>query len=151
MNYVIKRISEIPQMEERAARWFCEKWGIPRQAYLESMDEGIKGADVPRWYLALENDRIIGGMGVIQNDFHERKDLCPNVCAVYTEADRRGLGIAGRMLKFVCDDMQNLGIDTLYLLTDHTSFYERYGWQYLCMARTESRGEMARVYVHRKS
>ncbi len=151
MNYVIKRISEIPQMEERAARWFCEKWGIPRQAYLESMDEGIKGADVPRWYLALENDRIIGGMGVIQNDFHERKDLCPNVCAVYTEADRRRLGIAGRMLKFVCDDMQNLGIDTLYLLTDHTSFYERYGWQYLCMARTESRGEMARVYVHRKS
>ena len=151
MNYVIKRISEIPQMEERAARWFCEKWGIPRQAYLESMDESIKGADVPRCYLALENDRVIGGMGVIQNDFHERKDLCPNVCAVYTEADRRGLGIAGRMLKFVCDDMQNLGIDTLYLLTDHTSFYERYGWQYLCMARTESRGEMARVYVHRKS
>lgn len=151
MNYIIKRISDIPRMKERAARWFCEKWGIPQQAYLESMEESIKGAAVPRWYLALEGDRIIGGMGVIQNDFHERKDLYPNVCAVFTEEDRRGLGIAGRLLDFVCTDMKNQGIDTLYLLTDHTSFYERYGWQYLCMVRTEGRSEMARVYVHRKS
>lgn len=151
MNYIIKRISDIPRMKERAARWFCEKWGISRQAYLESMEESIKGAAVPRWYLALEEDRIVGGMGVIQNDFHERKDLYPNVCAVFTEEDRRGLGIAGRLLDFVCTDMKNQGIDTLYLLTDHTSFYERYGWQYLCMVRTERRGEMARVYVHRQN
>lgn len=85
MNYIIKRISDIPRMKERAARWFCEKWDIPQQAYLESMEESIKGAAVPRWYLALEGDRIVGGTGVIQNDFHERKDLYPNVCAVFTE------------------------------------------------------------------
>ena len=29
------------------------------------------------------------------------------------------------------------GIDTLYLVTDHTSFYERYGWQFLCTVQTE--------------
>ena len=28
-------------------------------------------------------------MGVIENDFHDRKDLTPNVCAVYTEEDCR--------------------------------------------------------------
>lgn len=151
MNYIIKRISDIPRMKERAARWFCKKQGIPQQAYPESMEESIKGAAVPRWYMTLEGDRIIGGMRVIQNDFHERKDLYPNVCAVFTEEDRRGLGIAGRLLEFVCTDMKNQGIDTLYLLTDHTSFYERYGWQYLCMVRTEGRGEMARVYVHRQN
>ncbi len=36
--------------------------------------------------------QIIGGIGVIENDFHDRKDLAPNVCAVYTEEDRRGDG-----------------------------------------------------------
>ena len=37
------------------------------------------------WYLCLDNERIVGGLGVIENNFHNRKDLAPNVCAVYTE------------------------------------------------------------------
>ncbi len=37
------------------------------------------------WYLCLAGGRIVGGMGVIKNDFHDRKDLTSNVCAVYTE------------------------------------------------------------------
>lgn len=34
--------------------------------------------------------------GSIENDFHDRKDLTPNICAVYTEEAYRGRGIAGR-------------------------------------------------------
>lgn len=52
------------------------------------------GSAVSQWYLTLEGECIVGGMGVIDNDFHNRRDLTPNVCAVYTEADRRGRGIA---------------------------------------------------------
>ena len=33
----------------------------------------------PQWYLAINGSKIIGGLGVIENDFHERKDLSPNV------------------------------------------------------------------------
>lgn len=41
------------------------------------------------------------------------------------------------------------GINKLYLLTDHTSFYERYGWKYLCMVREEGKEEeWARCYMH---
>ena len=98
------------------------------------MDECLESnAPVPQWYAAVDdNGRIIGGMGVIQNDFHKRLDLAPNVCAVYTESDRRSEGIAGELLDFVCKDMKQSGIDTLYLITDHIGFYERYGWDYLC-------------------
>lgn len=59
---------------------------------------------------------------MIENDFHERKDLTPNVCAVYVEEEFRRRGIAGALLDFVCEDMKGYGIDTLFLLTDHTSF-----------------------------
>lgn len=48
------------------------------------------------WYLCLDNERIVGGLGVIENDFHNRKDLTPNVCAVYTEQKYRCQGIAGQ-------------------------------------------------------
>ena len=41
------------------------------------------------------------------------------------------------------------GIDPLYLITDHTSFYERYGWEYLCMVQGEGEAEKIRMYIHR--
>lgn len=128
MNFDIIRITERPELKTAAAEWFHEKWGIPYEAYLESMEEAMSGKGaVPQWYLALYGDRIAAGMGVIANDFHDRTDLTPNVCAVFTEPDFRCQGLAGRLLGFVADDMKSGGIDALYLLTSHDSFYERYG------------------------
>ena len=149
MQYEIVKITDRPQLRQQAAEWFSEKWHIPSEAYLKSMDEAVSGADaVPQWYLALENGRIIGGMGVIENDFHPRKDLAPNVCAVYTEEDCRGHGVAGKLLNFVCADMKANGVGTLYLLTDHTSFYERYGWEFYCIIKND--GDTSRVYIHKE-
>lgn len=151
MAYEIIRLVDRPDYMESGARWFHEKWGIPLEAYRESMEACLAaGSAVPQWYLAVEEGRIIGGMGVIENDFHDRKDLTPNVCAVYTEEDKRGQGIAGALLNAVCKDMKERGIGTLYLLTDHTSFYERYGWEFLCMARGDGEPEPARMYIHRE-
>lgn len=88
-------------------------------------------------------------MGVIENDFHDRKDLTPNVCAVYTE-EYRCQGVAGSILNFVCKDMKLKGVDTLYLITDHNNFYERYGWEFLCMVQGDGEPNMTRMYIHRE-
>ena len=147
-NYEIKIIKENPQMLEEAATWFHQKWGIPREAYVESMQESLEKEAVPNWYVVMDGEKIVAGLGVIENDFHDRKDLTPNVCAVYVEEDYRKQGIAGEMLAFVCEDMKKKGIDVLYLLTDHTGFYERYGWEFFCMAQGDGEEEMARMYIH---
>ena len=94
----------------------------------------------------------LGGVTIhsmIENDFHDRKDLMPNVCAVYTEEAYRGQGIAGRLLNIVVEDTRSKGISPLYLVTDHTGFYERYGWAFLCMVQGDGEPEMTRMYVHR--
>lgn len=136
---------------ERAARWFHQKWGIPEAAYRESMKECLlRRAPVPQWYLVLEGGEIAAGLGVIENDFHDRRDLSPNVCAVYVEERCRNQGLAGEMLRYVCDDLALQGIHTLYLLTDHTSFYERYGWEFFCMVQGDGEKTMARMYRHRQ-
>lgn len=151
MEYEIVRLTDRPEMKEQAALWFHKKWNIPLEAYMGSMEDCLKGMKpVPQWYMALEGERIIGGLGVIENDFHDRKDLAPNICAVYTEEDRRGNGIAGALLNYACVDMKKKGIDTLYLITDHTSFYERYGWEFLCMVQGEGEPDMSRMYIHRE-
>lgn len=150
MAYDVIRLEDRPDLKERAAQWFHEKWGIPLEAYMESMEECLqkKGA-VPQWYLAMECGKMIGGLGVIENDFHDRKDLAPNVCAVYTEEHKRGQGVAGALLNTVCEDMRDRGINTLYLVTDHTAFYERYGWEFLCMVQGDGEPDLTRMYVHR--
>lgn len=84
-----------------------------------------------------------------KNDFHHRKDLAPKVCAVYTEEDRRGNGIAGALLDYICAHMKEKGIHTLYLITDLDSFYERYGWEFLCMVQGNGETGMTRMYIHR--
>lgn len=151
MEYQIIRLIDKPEIKEQAAQWFHEKWGVPVEAYIESMEECLTGGNaVPQWYIAVENERIIAGLGVIENDFHDRKDLTPNVCAVYTEEDKRSNGVAGALLNFVCTDMKAKGIDTLYLVTDHTSFYERYGWELFCMVQSEGETELSRMYIHKE-
>ena len=148
MNYTIIKITDDPSMKDRAADWFNQKWGIPKEAYDESMSNALSDdCAVPEWYIVLDGERIIGGAGVIENDFHDRPDLTPNVCALFVEPDCRGHGIAGELLAFICSDMKNHGLDTLYLLTDHTSFYERYGWQYLCEAQGDGEPQTSRMYI----
>ena len=146
----IVKLRDKPVMKEEMAQWFHEKWGIPLEAYLESMEECLaQVSGVPQWYVAMERDKIVGGLGVIENDFHDRKDLTPNVCAVYVDEAHRCKGIAGQLLNYVCEDMRQMGIAPLYLLTDHTGFYERYGWEFFCMAQGDGEPELARMYIHR--
>lgn len=150
MEYEILNLREHPALLDRAAAWFHAKWGVPLEAYRESMEECIRRkGPAPQWYTAMDGNTIAGGLGVIENDFHDRKDLAPNVCAVYVEEAYRCRGIAGALLNHVCEDMAALGVGTLYLLTDHTSFYERYGWEFFCMAQGDGEEEPSRIYIHK--
>ena len=139
----------MPDLKEYAADWFHTKWGVPKEAYLDCMDAYLRGKTEFDWYLCLDEDRIVGGMGVIENDFHNRKDLSPNICAVYTEEEYRNQGIAGYLLNMTVNDLGQKGISPVYLVTDHVGFYERYGWKFLCMVQGDGEPEMSRMYIHR--
>ena len=148
-EYSYITLMEKPELKDTAASWFHSKWGVPKEAYLECMDAYLNKETDNGWYLCLDGEKIVGGLGVIDNDFHDRKDLAPNVCAVYTEDEYRCKGIAGELLNLAVEDMKNKGITPIYLVTDHTDFYERYGWEFLCMVQGDDEPEMTRMYIHR--
>ena len=147
LTYITLR--EQPALMDTAAQWFNSKWGVPKEAYLECMQAYLSGETELGWYLCLDGEKIVGGMGVIENDFHDRKDLSPNVCAVYTEDSHRQMGIAGNLLNMTVEDLRAKGISPVYLVTDHIGFYERYGWEFYCMAQGDGQPEMTRLYIHR--
>ena len=148
-SYKYVHLTEVPSMKDKAAEWFHSKWGVPKEAYLACMEAYLNGETDYGWYLCLDGDRIVAGLGVIENDFHDRKDLTPNVCAVYTEEAYRGREIAGQLLHMAVEDCRQEGISPVYLVTDHTGFYERYGWEFLCMVQRNEEPEMSRMYIHR--
>ena len=147
--YTYLTLKEKPELKDAAATWFHSKWGVAKEAYLACMEAYLHHETAYGWYLCLNEERIIGGLGVIENDFHNRKDLTPNVCAVYTEEEYRCQGIAGHLLNMVVDDLKSKNITPIYLLTDHTNFYERYGWEFFCMVQGDGEPEMSRMYIHR--
>lgn len=148
-KYKYITLKENPEIKALAAEWFHNKWGVPAEAYLECMEAYLQNKTKYGWYLCLDEDKIIGGMGVIENDFHDRKDLTPNVCAVFTEQKYRCQGIAGNLLNMVVADMRQKGVSPIYLVTDHIGFYEKYGWEFFCMVQCDGEPDMSRMYIHK--
>ncbi len=149
MAYTFLTLRQCPDRMQAAANWFHSKWRVPVEAYLACMQAYLQGQTELGWYLCLEGERIVGGLGVIENDFHNRADLTPNICAVYTEDAHRCRGIAGRLLNMAVEDLRSKGISPVYLLTDHTGFYERYGWEFYVMVQGDGEPIPSRMYIHK--
>lgn len=140
--------------KEIASKYYSSKWGIPSSIYLESIEEFIKNNEkslYPRWYIVINtkdnNNEIIGGIGVIKNDFHNRKDLFPNLCAIYINENYRNKGIAKNLINYVCGELKILGLKKIYLLTDLSSFYEKNNFKFLSMAKNENEETYSKIYV----
>ena len=109
-DYRYISLRENSALKNKAAEWFHHKWGAPVQAYLDCMDAYLRHETEYGWYLCVDGQRLAGGLGVIENDFHDRRDLSPNICAVYTEPADRCRGIAGRLLEMAVEDLRSKGI-----------------------------------------
>ena len=141
-------LRENNEINDKVIKWFHSKWKIPEIEYKKSIEEcQKKKVEIPQWYVMMDKEEIIAGMGVIENDFHNRKDLTPNVCAVYVEENYRKQGIAKFLLNYVCEDIKKMGYPTAYLITTHTDFYEKCGWEFYCTAIEDSQKEV-KVYRH---
>lgn len=147
-------LKDEPHYKELASKFYSSKRGIPQNSYLKSIEEFIKNDNkslYPRWYIVINTknniNEIIGGIGVIKNDFHSRKDLFPNLCALFIETNYRNKGIAKNLINYVCGDLKILGLKKIYLLTDLSSFYEKNNFQFLTMAKNEDSDISSKIYV----
>lgn len=131
-----------------ASIYFSSKWNISKESYLKEINSYINKETEFGWYLCLKKNEIIGGVGVIENDFHDHKELSPNICALYVNKEYRNQGIAGKLLNKVIIDMKNKGISPIYLVTDLNNFYEKYGFKFLQMVNDEVENRPIKMYVH---
>lgn len=147
MQYKIISIRDRHEYSGHAIDWFSSKWGIDRKEYEMSFADCIsKNESLPQWYLALDkDDEIIGGCGLIQNDFVDRVDLLPYICALFVEEKARGHALGAKLLENARIEGGKLCFDRLYLCTDHTAYYEKYGWNYIATGN-HPWGSTSRIY-----
>lgn len=63
MTVMIHKLRDNATLCEEATIWFLQKWGIPVEAYQESMEQCIAQLkSTPQWYVVLDDaKRIIAG------------------------------------------------------------------------------------------
>lgn len=127
-------VKESPEYKDRAITYFQSKWASKESmmVYEDSITHSITTNNpLPRWYLLIDGDEIIGCAGLISNDFISRMDLYPWMCALYIEEEHRGNSYAALLMDKAKADAKQGGFSSIYLCTGHIGYYEKYGFNYI--------------------
>jgi GNAT superfamily N-acetyltransferase len=145
MNIISVR--EKPAYKSKAIAYFQKSWSsVLPIIYEDSITHSIDARNfLPQWYLLEKKGEIIGCAGLITNDFISRGDLYPWVCALFIEKIQRGNGYGSLLLEKAKTDTKKAGFDYLYLCTELTGYYERYGFKYIGQGY-HPWGEESRIY-----
>ena len=139
-------IRDYPEFLDRAVAYFSSKFSVSRDIYNDCISNSLTTeSPLPRWYLMMKENKIIGCYGLITNDFQSRQDLWPWLCSLYVEESERGKRLGSTLLEHCRVEAGKLCYSKVYLATDHVGYYEKYGWHYIGNGY-HSNGEESRIY-----
>jgi len=146
MKENIISLREHPEMLEQFIAVFSSHYGNA-ELYCDCMTASLSAeSPLPQWYLAIRpNHEVAGCAGLITNDFISRMDLYPWLCALFVEEAFRHRGIAGALIEHIAKSTADMGFRKLYCATDHTGFYEHFGFNFIGTGY-HPWGETSRIY-----
>ncbi|HPS38258.1 MAG TPA: GNAT family N-acetyltransferase [Candidatus Cloacimonadota bacterium] len=135
---------------EAAAKYIHNIWGRKENFcfyYDAIVHASLTDTALPRFYLMLEDDVVIGCYALLINDLISRQDLYPWLACLFIEPSHRGKALGSKLLEHGLKEAARIGYKKVFLTTDHDGYYEKYGW-----TRMEDGynlfGEKGRIYWH---
>ncbi|MDR1704727.1 MAG: GNAT family N-acetyltransferase [Clostridiales bacterium] len=149
MKYKIYGLRENPVYLNAMVDYYSSRWKLNREIWYDLIADCITARNpLPRWYLMLDKENVIGCIGLMTDDV-TKKDFKPEIAGIYVEENARGKGLGGLLLEHAWKEARKLGFTELYCTTYHTGYFEKYGWKYL--GEEESGfGNKVRRYVFRE-
>ncbi len=139
---------------DRQEHWLEEikrsDWGGGISLYNRILNDTLidKIGEGSRVLLLVDGDELISFCTYAKLDNIQPTDLTPWMGYVYTFPEHRG----HHYLNYLFEEIERLakqdGVAQIYISTDHTGLYEKYGCEYLTEMK-DVHGEPARVYVKR--
>lgn len=126
-------IRQRPELLRSAVQYFWKQWGMETNLdfYRDCIERSmVTDSVVPRFYVMLDGERIVGGYALLQSDLNSRQDLFPWFGCLHVDSEYRGQNLGGWLLKHGVQETHKIGLGKLYLCTDLIGYYEKHGWIY---------------------
>ena len=122
-----------PQYAEQVTDWIWHAFGegLPRAFFHSIVEHSQTAGALPLTFIAVQNEQLLGTVGLWRCDLITRQDLFPWLAALYVDDAARGKGLAGQLQQHVMTYAAQAGHRELHLWSACRDFYERYGWQYI--------------------
>ncbi|WP_028778917.1 GNAT family N-acetyltransferase [Shimazuella kribbensis] len=147
----IMELSQRKDLFNEAVHAFWKQWGNEQnyKFYQDCMLHSCQTTEeIPRFYIALLNQTIIGTYALIRNDLNSRQDLFPWLACLYVSPEHRGKKIGSHLLEHATQEAYKKGYRKFYLTTDLEGYYEKYDWTHTSEAYGIS-GSSLKVYEKR--
>jgi GNAT superfamily N-acetyltransferase len=137
----------------QSATWAVEEWkrDFPYDTvdwYLNLYTQSDSSASLPVVLAAFLDNEFVGSASLIADDeLPDAPEPGPWVAAVYVAESARGQGIGARLVKELLARAGHLGIQRVYLYTQHGApWYETMGWTTCRIARLQDHDVTVMTY-----
>ncbi len=99
----------------------------------------LKGDKVISVLGLIDNDEMLGFISLFKYDGEERHDLTPWYATMYVKKEYRGLGYSKILNDAILKEATTLGYNKIYLKTNLSNYYEKFGAKYIEMLNSEEK------------
>jgi GNAT superfamily N-acetyltransferase len=131
----ILELSEQPSLLASATQYFWQCWGSATNFpfYEDCIRHSLSPQNpLPKFYVLLHQEKIIGTYALLVNDINSRQDLLPWLACLYVDEPYRGRSLGSQLLQHASGEARKKGFSRIYLSTDLENYYEKYAWKHIC-------------------
>lgn len=116
--------------------------------HLAELLENNSFTDWERAFAAIDVDRIVGFCTFMKTDYYPDNKYSPWISTIFVDEKYRGKRISQQMIEVVIDYAKSCRFSKVYIPSDMTGFYEKYGFEKIDTLENYG-GEIDNIYVKR--
>jgi N-acetylglutamate synthase-like GNAT family acetyltransferase len=147
-NLSIVSLKDLPSYERTLIDYVADNWIAVLQPFADVLAELFSSEkDLPKCFLMLKDNGIIGFYQLVEQELIIRKDLSPWITCVFIDEEERGQRLSSILLEHGRKIAGQLGYEKVYLTTDHIQFYEKFGFKEIGLDKFVF-GRPTKIYEH---
>ena len=130
MRLITELTADSPCLDE-AVNMLWSQWGDENNYnfYEDLVLHSCRRENIlPKFYVYLKYDRIIGICALLRYDLVSRQDLTPWLACLYVIPGERVNGIGTALQDHVVNEAKRKGYDRVFLCTEINGYYEKNNW-----------------------